>query len=115
MSKEMYFTSGAEARHTVWHLALKAGTDELQGIMAVDLNFNDFELIAKLLSTDRVGAKPVDLDGRQYLLMYDNNMQRPYDSIMIWRYEAIGNENVIVDMRQEDYSVIAYAWSNFLL
>ena len=51
---------------------------------------------------------------RQDPFMYDNNMSRPYPSVIIWRYEKRDGQSVIVDVNQEDLRAVQYAYENFL-
>ena len=46
--------------------------------------------------------------------MYDNNMKKPYPSVMIWKYIFDGDNRVIVDMEKNDLSIIKYAVDTYL-
>lgn len=77
--------------------------------------FGDLEILQKLLFTNRVGGKPVDYNEKiGYFFMYDNNLSRPYPSVIIWRYEKRDGQSVIVDVKQEDLRAVQYAYEIFL-
>ncbi len=73
-------------------------TGKLQPIINASIPFGDLEILQKLLSTNRVGGKPIDYNEKiGYFFMYDNNMSRPYPSVIIWRYEKRDGQYIIVD------------------
>ena len=98
----------------MWHIALNPdGT--MQGIVAASIPFGDVDLLKLLLETNRPGGKSVDFDEHTgYLFVYDNNLTRPYPSVMIFRYNRGTEANTIVDMGQEDFRVVEYACENLL-
>lgn len=99
---------------TMFHVALGA-TGKLQPIINASIPFGDLEILQKLLSTNRVGGKTVDYDEKiRYFFMYDNNLSRPYPSVIIWRYEKRNGQSVVVDVKQEDLRAVQYAYENFL-
>ena len=98
----------------MFHVALDAA-GKLQPVVSASIPFGDLEILKILLSTDRVGGKPVDCDEKTgYFFMYDNNLSRPYPGVIIWRYENRGGQSVIVDVKQEDLRAVRYAYENFL-
>ena len=98
----------------MFHVALDPN-GKLQPIINASLPFGDMTLLQQLLSTDRVGGKSVDYDDSVgYLFMYDNNVKRPYPSVIIWRYEKRDGQSVIVDVKQEDLRAVRYACEHFL-
>ena len=98
----------------MFHVALDK-TGKLQPIINASIPFGDLEILQKLLSTNRVGGKPVDYNEKiGYFFMYDNNLSRPYPSVIIWRYEKRDGQSVIVDVKQEDLRAVQYAYENFL-
>ncbi len=99
----------------MFHVALDAA-GKLQPIVNAAIPFGDMEILQILLSTDRVGGKPVDYNEEVgYLFMYDNNLSRPYPSVIIWRYEKRDGQCVIVDVNQEDLRAVQFAYENFLI
>ena len=99
---------------SMFHVALDAD-GKLQPIMNASIPFGDMAILQQLLNTDRVGAKTVDYNDQVgYLFMYDNNLSRPYPSVIIWRYENRNDKAVVVDMQQEDLRAVSYAVKNLL-
>ncbi len=98
----------------MFHIALdKSGA--LQPVICASIPFGDMALLQMLLSTDRVGGRPIDFDDKVgYLFTYDNNLSRPYPSVIIWHYEIRGDKAVVVDVTQEDIRAIDYALKNLL-
>ena len=98
----------------MWHIAL--GTNgKLQPIVAARIPFGDVEVLKVLLQTNRPGGKSVDFDAHTgYLFAYDNNLQRPYPSVMIFRYARTNGDNLVQDMEAEDYRAVTYATEKFL-
>ena len=47
--------------------------------------------------------------------MYGGEYERPYPSIMIWRFETSGEENSFVDMRYEDSWIVRHIWREWLM
>ncbi len=98
----------------MFHVALDA-TGRLRPIINASIPFGDLEILQKLLSTNRVGGKPVDYNEKiGYFFMYDNNLSRPYPNVIIWRHEKCDGKSVIVDVNQEDFRAVQYAYENFL-
>ena len=98
----------------MFHVALDA-TGKLQPIITASIPFGDLDILQQPLSTNRVGGKSVDYDEKVgYLFMYDNNLSRPYPSVIIWRYETRDGQSIIVDVRQEDLRAVQYAYENLL-
>jgi hypothetical protein len=48
------------------------------------------------------------------MFAYDNNLQRPYPSVMIFRYEETDAGNIVRDLRQEDMRAVQYAYNCLL-
>ena len=98
----------------MWHIALDAD-GKLQTIVAVRIPFGDVELLKVLLQTNRPGGKFVDFDEHTgYLFAYDNNLQRPYPSVIIFRYDRTSGNNIVRDMEAEDFCAVHYAVDNLL-
>lgn len=98
----------------MWHIALNP-EGALQPIVAASIPFGDTDILKVLLQTDRPGAKPVDFDeSTGYLFVYDNNLSRPYPSVMIFRYNRGSEESIVVDMSQNDFRAVVYACENLL-
>lgn len=101
--------------NTMWHVALKPGTTEMQDVILADLDIDDFETFGYLLSTSHLKGKVLESERGNYLLMYGGEYERPYPSIMIWRVEITEDENTVVDMRQEDGWIVKYVWREWLM
>lgn len=101
--------------NTMWHVALKPGTNEMQDVILADLDIDDFETIGYLLSTSHLKGKVFETKQDNYLLMYGGEYERPYPSVMIWRFEITDDENTVVDMRQEDGWIVKHVWREWLM
>lgn len=99
---------------TVFHIALD-GNGKLQPIICVQLPVGDMALLCGLLNTNRPGASSKENgDGTGYLFFYDNNMKKPYPSVMIWKFRIEGDRRIMCDMEQKDLAVIPYAVETYL-
>ena len=83
--------------NTMWHVALKPGTTEIQDVILADVDANDFETIGTLLSTNVLISQIIESEQNGYLLIFDGEYERPYPSIMIWRFRRVGEEKFIED------------------
>ena len=101
--------------NTMWHVALKQGTTELQDVILADIDVDDFETIGVLLSTTHLKGKCLETEKGNYLLMYGGEYERPYPSIMIWRVEITEEGSIVTDMRQEDTWIVEYIWREWLM
>ena len=81
--------------NTMWHVALEPGTTRMQDVIQVDLAVNDFETICCVLSTDHLKGKDIETERGNYLFMYGGEYERPYPSVMIWRFEVAEKGNII--------------------
>lgn len=102
-------------RKNMWHVALKPGTTRLQDVIFANLEVNDFEIICGLLSTNHLKGYFLETERGNYLLMYGGDYERPFPSIIIWRYRISGEDNIIEDIRQEDAWVLEYVWREWLM
>ncbi len=103
-----------ESTTAMFHVAL-GETGKLQPIINASIPFGNLEILQKLLYTNRIGGKTVDYDEKTgYFFMYDNNLSRPYPSVIIWRYEKRDGQSIVVDVKQEDLRAVQYASENFL-
>ena len=73
--------------NTMWHVALKPGTTEMQDVILADLDVNDFDSIGAFLASGHLKGKVLETERGGYLLMYGGEYARPYPGIMIWRLE----------------------------
>ena len=101
--------------NTMWHVALEPGTTRMQDVIQVDLAVNDFETICCVLSTDHLKGKDTETARGNYLFMYGGEYERPYPSVMIWRFETADEGNIIRDMRYEDDWIVEYVWREWLM
>ena len=101
--------------NTMWHVALKPGTTEIQDVILADVDANDFETIGTLLSTNVLISQIIESEQNGYLLIFDGEYERPYPSVMIWRIEISGEERAVVDMRQEDGWIMEHVWREWLM
>lgn len=106
--------SRSENGNAVFHIGLNPD-GALQPIINAVLPFSNMELMMQLLNTNRPGGAFHDVDeSHGYFFMYDNNMKKPYPSVMIWKYILDGGNRVIVDMEKNDLSIIKYAVDTYL-
>ena len=117
MGKTKYFTGKKGEVHKAWHVALEPGSSKMQDVIIPRIAFDDFDMIWMLLDTDHVKAKSIEAENGGYLLMYDGECDRPYPSVMIWRYITDENthDNLITDMEFEDSDIIESVWNNYLM
>ena len=101
--------------NTMWHVALKPGTTEMQEVILADVDANDFKTIGSLLSTNILISQIIESEQNGYLLIFDGEYERPYPSVMIWRVEISEEENTVVDMRQEDGWIVKHVWREWLM
>ena len=99
----------------MWHVALEPGTTRMQGVIVADISVNDFETIGMLLSTTHLKGKDIETEKASYLLMYGGEYERPYPSIIIWRFENVDENSIIKDMRHEDAWIVKYVWREWLM
>ena len=117
MEERTYFTSKIGTLHRAWHVALEPGSSKMQDVIVPLISFEDFEMISLFLSSEHVKAAQVKSEDGGYLLMYDGKSQRPYPSIIIWRYQTDEETkgNLITDMTFDDAPIIEYVWKNYLI
>ncbi len=99
----------------MWHMALKLGTSRLQDIVVANLPIDDLDTIAGLLSTEHLKGKEISSNRGNYLLMYGGEYQRPYPSVIIWKFSVRGDQNIVEDMRPEDGWIIEHIWKEWLM
>ena len=101
--------------NVIWHVALKPGTTKMQDIIIADLAVNDFETIGCLLATDHLKGKSFETEQGGFLMMYGGEYERPFPSVIIWRFEDRGDESYIKDMRPEDAWIVEHVWREMLM
>lgn len=112
--KELLVLSKTHEEHTIFHIALKPD-GSLQDIVCVALQFDNTELLQTLLQTDRLGGQVHDINPNEgYFFMYDNRREKPYPSVMIWKYEFQGAMRYVTDVGKADLSIIPYAVKEYL-
>ena len=99
----------------MWQVALVPGTSRMQDIVLANLEISDLDTIFALLGTSRAKGKFIENERGNYLLMYGGEYERPYPSVMIWRYIVRGEEQIIQDMRVEDSWIVEYVWREWLM
>lgn len=100
--------------NVMFHIALD-DNGALQPIINARIPFGNVQLLQVLLHTTRPGASFKEKeDGSGYLFVYDNNLKKPYPSVMIWKYITVNNQRVICDMEREDLSIVSFAVENYL-
>ena len=99
----------------MWHVALEPGTTKMQDVIIADADVNDFQTISYLLSTDHLKGKVFETKQGGFLMMYGGEYERPFPSVMIWRFENQKDENIIKDMRQEDAWIVERVWRDMLM
>ena len=80
----------------MWHVALEPGTTKMQDVISASISIGDIETISMLLSSTNPKAQDIEVKDGGYLLMYGGEYERPYPSVMIWRYRK-EEENAIMD------------------
>ena len=101
--------------NTMWHVALKPGSTEMQDVIVANLPANGFETIGLLLATKQLKGKVFELERGNYLFMYGGEYERPFPSVMIWRCAISEEECVIEDMHQEDAWILKGVWREWLM
>ena len=99
----------------MWHVALESGTTKMQDVILADVGVNDFQTISYLLSTSRLKSRVFETEQGGFLMMYGGEYERPFPSVMIWRFENMKNESIIKDMRQEDIWIVEHVWRGMLM
>lgn len=107
------FYNADKTGNIIIHVALKEN-GELQPIIAVPMRFSDRQLIMELLSTNNVVYQKIKTEEDKYILLFDGSRQRPYPSVMIWKYIEVGDDVVFIDAGHQDAQVIPYVVENYL-
>lgn len=102
-------------RNDIWHVALVPGTTKLQDVILADVDIGDLETICCMLSTDHLKGKTFKTEWGGFLLMYAGEYERPFPSVMIWRFEDKGDDGIIKDIRYEDSWIIERVWKDMLM
>ena len=110
----MMIKNSTEHGNAVFHIALKPdGT--LQPIINVPLLWSNKEMIKKLLNTTALGIHDVESPtGEKYMFVFDGTTQRPYPSVMIFKFRSEGNDSLLIDVAQDDFPAIEFAVDNYL-
>ena len=99
----------------MFHVALNAKDGTLQKIVSARLPW-DLRLLHDLLQTEKLGSVRVDSPyGSHYLFLFDGRRERPYPSVMIWRFADVGDDKLLIDMDEADVPAAAFAERNYLL
>ena len=101
--------------NTMWHVALEPGTTRMQDVILADLEVYDFQAINYLLSTNHLKGREFATEYGGFLIMYGGEYERPFPSVLIWRYENLNDECFIKDMRQEDAWIVEHVWRDMLM
>ena len=101
--------------NVMWHVALEPGTTRMQDVIVSSISIGDIELISMLLSTDNPKAQDIEMEDGGYLLMYGGEYERPYPSVMIWRYRNGEKTAVIEDMQMRDAWTLEHIWKYMLM
>lgn len=101
--------------NTMWHMALEPRTSRLQDVIIASIEIDDFDLLHTLLSTENLKGMPVETETGNYLIMYGGEYQRPFPSVIVWRYENLNGESIVVDMQMKDSWVIEQIWGHWLM
>ena len=102
-------------KNDIWHVALVPGTTKLQDVILADVDIGDLETICCLLATDHLKGKTFKTEWGGFLLMYAGEYERPFPSVMIWRFEDKGDDGIIKDIRYEDGWIIERVWRDMLM
>ena len=101
--------------NVIWHVALEQGTTKMQDVVLADVAVNDFQTITYLLSTNNLKGRVFATDWGGFLMMYGGEYERPFPSVMIWRFEDLKDERYIKDMRGEDAWIVERVWRDMLM
>lgn len=101
--------------NVVWHVALEPGTAKMQDVIVTSISIGDLEMISSLLSTVNPKAQDIETEDGGFLLMYGGEYERPYPSVMIWRYRDGDETAVIEDMQMKDAWILEHIWRCMLM
>lgn len=99
----------------IWHVALEPGTTIMQDVVIAEVDISDIQTISYLLSTNRPKAKIFQTEWGGFLMMYAGEYERPYPSVVIWRFENQNGDGIIHDMRPEDAWIVERVWRDMLM
>jgi hypothetical protein len=99
----------------MWHVALEPGTTKMQDVISASISIGDIETISMLLSSTNPKAQDIEVKDGGYLLMYGGEYERPYPSVMIWRYRKEEENAIIEDMKMEDAWIVECVWRKWLM
>ena len=99
----------------MWHVALEPGTTKLQDVIIAKIAIAEYDTLCLLLGSRHLVGKQYGDEKGGYVLLHAAEYERPYPSIMIWRFRKVGEEKFIEDMRQEDAWVLEHIWRNWLM
>ena len=87
----------------------------MQDIILADVDVNDFQTIKYVLSTNHLKGKVFETEWGGFLMMYGGEYERPFPSVMIWRFENQNGDGIIHDMRPEDAWIVERVWRDMLM
>ncbi len=102
-------------QNVMWHVALEPGSKKMQDVIVAKMAFNDLEQIGSLLGTNRVKGSGLEAGNKGYFIMYGGEYERPYPSIIIWKYKVTEDGNIICDLEQEDGWILKQIWRDWLV
>ena len=102
------YTNSRPEGNAVFHVTLQPPTANIV------LPF-DPDVLAYFLRTNHPGGEALELgNGTGYFFAYDNNLSRPYPSVMVMKWVQEGDVRVLQDVSREDMPVIQWARENYL-
>ena len=114
MSKELICLFN-ERSVDAWKVSLKDGNPPKPAIKKIRIDTQNIAAQKRILKADVCSAECIDFDARTgYMFVYDRNQNRPFSSVIIYRYSKSGSVNIGEDIQSEDIPAMAYAISNYL-
>ena len=114
MSKELICLFN-ERSVDAWKVSLKGGNPPKLAIKKIRINTQNNIAQKRILKADVCSAECIDFDTRTgYMFVYDRNQNRPFSSVIVYRYSKSDSVNVGEDIQPEDKRAIAYLLSNYL-
>lgn len=87
----------------------------MQDVIVADIDINDLQMISYLLSTNHLKGKDIETEWGGFLLMYGGEYERPYPSVMIWRFRDGEDNSIIENMQKEDAWIVKHVWRQWLM
>ena len=107
--------SFSEKTVDVWTISMKKGNPPKPVIKKIRINTQNNITQKRILKSDVCSAECIDFDARTgYMFVYDRNQNRPFSSVIVYRYSKSDSVNIGEDIQSKDQAAMAYAISNYL-